>query len=71
MDFFFGSGTTGHAINELNIEDNGSRKYILVQIPEATDEGSEAYKAGYKNISNIIIERNKRVVEKLIEEKKK
>jgi len=70
MDFFSGLGTTGHAINELNIEDNGSRKYILVQIPEATDEGNEAYKAGYKNISNITIERNKRVVEKLIEEKK-
>jgi adenine-specific DNA-methyltransferase len=65
LDFFGGSGTTGQAINELNLEDNGNRKFILVQIPEATDEKSEAYKAGFKKISDITIERNKRVVEKI------
>lgn len=70
LDFFAGSGTTGHAVSELNIEDGGNRKFILVQLPEATDEKSEAYKAGYKKISDITIERNKRVVEKIIEEKK-
>jgi len=65
LDFFGGSGTTGQAVMELNNEDGGNRKYILVQIPEATDETSEAYKAGYKKISDITIERNKRVVEKI------
>lgn len=70
MDFFGGSGSTGQAVNELNQEDGGNRKYILVQLPEATDETSEAYKAGYKKISDITIERNKRVVEKIIKEKK-
>ncbi len=70
LDFFAGSGTTAHAINELNTEDKGTRKYILVQLPEATDPRSEAYKAGYKKISDITIERNKRVIEKIIEEKK-
>lgn len=71
LDFFGGSGTTGQAVMELNQEDGGNRKFILVQIPEATDKSSEAYKAGYKKISDITIERNKRVVAKLIEEKKK
>lgn len=66
IDFFSGSGTTGQAVTELNIEDGGNRKYILVQLPEKTDENSEAYKAGYKKISDITIERNKRVIEKLI-----
>ncbi len=70
LDFFSGSGTTGQAITELNQEDGGNRKYILVQLPEQTDEKSEAYKAGYKKISDITIERNKRVVEKIIKEKK-
>ena len=70
MDFFAGSGTTGQAVTELNQEDGGNRKYILVQLPEQTDEKSEAYKAGYKLISDITIERNKRVVEKIIKEKK-
>jgi adenine-specific DNA-methyltransferase len=70
LDFFGGSGTSGQAIIELN-KDGGNRKFILVQIPEATDESNAAYKAGYKKISDITIERNKRVVEKLIEEKKK
>lgn len=64
LDFFGGSGTTGHAISELN-EDGKNRKFILIQIPEATDEKSEAYKAGYKKISDITIERNKRVIEKI------
>ncbi len=70
LDFFAGSGTTGHAVTELNQEDGGNRKYILVQLPEAIDEKSEACKAGYKRISDITIERNKRVIEKIIEEKK-
>jgi adenine-specific DNA-methyltransferase len=70
LDFFGGSGSTGHAISLMNNEDGGNRKYILVQIPEATDENGEAYKAGYKKISDITIERNKRVIEKIIEEKK-
>ncbi len=70
LDFFAGSGTTGHAIYELNKEDGINKKFILVQIPEATDEKGDAYKAGFKKISDITIERNKRVVQKLIEEKK-
>jgi len=69
LDFFGGSGSTGHAISELNKLDEGNRKYILIQIPEATGENSEAYKAGYKKISDITIERNKRVIEKIITEK--
>lgn len=70
LDFFAGSGTTGQAIIELNKEDGGNRKFILIQIPEATDKSNEAFKAGYKKISEITIERNKRVVQKIIEEKK-
>ena len=70
LDFFAGSGTTGQAIMELNKEDGGNRKFILIQIPEATDKSNEAFKAGYKKISEITIERNKRVVQKIIEEKK-
>jgi adenine-specific DNA-methyltransferase len=69
LDFFGGSGTTGQAIIELN-KDGGNRKFILVQIPEATDESNEAFKAGFKKISDITIERNKRVIERIIEEKK-
>jgi adenine-specific DNA-methyltransferase len=69
LDFFGGSGSTGHSIFNINQDDNGNRKFILVQIPEATDEKSEAYKAGYKKISDITIERNKRVVENIIKEK--
>lgn len=68
LDFFGGSGTTGQAIMELNKEDGGNRKFILVQIPEATDEKSEAYKAKFKKISDITIERNKRVVAKIEKE---
>lgn len=71
LDFFGGSGTTGQAVSELNQKDGGNRKYILVQIPEATDQKTDAYSAGYKKISDITIERNKRVIEKTIEEKKK
>ena len=68
LDFFGGSGTTGHSVLDLN-KDGGNRKFILVQIPEATDERSEAYKAGYKKISDITIERNKRVVSKILKDK--
>ena len=70
LDFFGGSGTTGQAVSELNIY-GGNRKFILIQIPEATDEKSEAFKAGYKKISDVTIERNKRVINNIIEEKKK
>lgn len=69
MDFFAGSGTTGHASLDL-VNENGGRKFILIQLPESTEEKSEAYKAGYNKISDITIERNKRVVEKIIKEKK-
>ncbi|MDI9363834.1 MAG: site-specific DNA-methyltransferase [Flavobacterium sp.] len=65
LDFFGGSGSTSQAIFELNTIDNFNRRYILVQIPELTDKKTEAYKAGYKKISDITIERNKRVVEKI------
>jgi adenine-specific DNA-methyltransferase len=70
LDFFGGSGVTGQAVMELNEADSGNRKFILVQLPERTDEKSEAYKAGYKLISDITIERNKRVVNRIIEEKR-
>lgn len=69
LDFFAGSGTTSHAVMDMNRKDNDNRKFILVQIPELTDEKSEAYKAGYKKISDITIERNKRVIQKLEKEK--
>jgi adenine-specific DNA-methyltransferase len=69
LDFFGGSGSTGHAVSFLNNNDKGTRKYILVQVPEKTDENSEAFKAGYKKISDITIERNKRVVQNIIKEK--
>ena len=69
LDFFAWSGTTGQAVMELNREDGGNRQYILVQLPELTDEKSEAYKAGYKRISDITIERNKRVIERMEEKK--
>lgn len=70
LDFFAGSGTTGQAIDELNELDGANRKYILVQLPEATDEKSEAFKAGHKKISNITIERNKRVIDNILAAKK-
>jgi adenine-specific DNA-methyltransferase len=66
LDFFSGSATTAHAVMQLNAEDRGERKYICVQIPEPTDEKSEAYKAGYKNICEIGKERIRRAGEKII-----
>jgi adenine-specific DNA-methyltransferase len=65
LDFFAGSGTTAQAIMELNKEDGGNRKFILVQLPEKTDENSEAYKAGYLTIADICKERVRRVIKKL------
>ena len=65
LDFFSGSGSTGHALMEYNREDKTNLNFILVQLPEQTDEFSEAYKAGYKKISDITIARNQKVVEKL------
>ena len=60
LDFFSGSGTTAHAVMQLNAKDGGNRKFIMVQLPEKTDEKSEAYKAGYKNICEIGKERIRR-----------
>ncbi|MFW5649743.1 MAG: site-specific DNA-methyltransferase [Candidatus Alkaliphilus sp. MAG34] len=68
LDFFSGSATTAHAVMELNAEDGGNRKYIMVQLPELTDEKSEAHKAGFKNISEIGKERIRRAGEKIKEE---
>ena len=65
LDFFSGSCTTAHAIMQLNAEDGGNRKYIMVQLPELTDEKSEAYKAGYKNICEIGKERIRRAGAKI------
>jgi adenine-specific DNA-methyltransferase len=65
LDFFAGSGTTAHAMMDLNAEDGGSRKFICVQLPEVTDEESEAYNAGYKNIAEISRERIRRAGEKI------
>lgn len=64
LDFFSGSATTAHAVMELNSEDNGSRKFIMIQLPEPTSPKSEAYKAGFKNICEIGKERIRRVGEK-------
>jgi adenine-specific DNA-methyltransferase len=66
LDFFSGSATTAHAVMQLNAEDGGKRKFIMVQIPEQTDEESEAYKAGYKNICEIGKERLRRAGRKII-----
>ena len=68
LDFFSGSATTAHAVMKLNAEDNGKRKFIMVQLPEMTDEKSEAYKAGYKNICEIGKERIRRAAKKIVEE---
>jgi adenine-specific DNA-methyltransferase len=68
LDFFSGSATTAHAVIQLNTEDGGNRKYIMVQIPEKTDTSSEAYKAGYKNICEIGKERIRRAGKKILEE---
>ena len=69
MDFFSGSATTAHAVMQLNAEDGGRRKFIMVQLPEACDEKSEAYKAGYKTICDIGKERIRRAGQKIVEEK--
>ena len=65
LDFFSGSATTAHAVMQLNAEDGGHRKFIMVQLPEACDEKSEAYKAGYKNICEIGKERIRRAGRKI------
>lgn len=70
LDFFSGSATTAHAVMQLNAEDGGNRKFIMVQLPELTDEKSEAYKAGYKNICEIGKERIRRAGKKIKEENK-
>lgn len=70
LDFFSGSATTAHAVMQLNAEDGGSRKFIMVQLPEKTDEKSEAYKTGYKNICEIGKERIRRAGKKIEEELK-
>ena len=68
LDFFSGSATTAHAVMQLNAEDGGNRRFIMVQLPENTDEKSEAYKAGYKNICEIGKERIRRAGRKIKEE---
>ena len=68
LDFFSGSSTTAHATMQLNAEDGGNRKWIMVQLPEETDEKSEAYKAGYKNIPEIARERIRRAGDKIATE---
>ena len=67
LDFFSGSATTAHAVMQLNAEDGGHRKFIMIQLPEPCDEKSEAYKAGYKNICEIGKERIRRAGEKIKE----
>ncbi len=68
LDFFSGSATTAHAVMQLNAEDGGNRQFIMVQLPEVTDEKSEAFKAGYKNICEIGKERIRRAGAKIKEE---
>lgn len=68
LDFFSGSATTAHAVMQLNAEDGGNRKFIMVQLPEKTDPQSEAYKAGYPNICEIGKERIRRAGKKIKEE---
>ena len=70
LDFFSGSSTTAHAVMQLNAEDGGNRKFIMVQLPEKTDEKSEAYKAGYENICEIGKERIRRAGQKILEDNK-
>lgn len=70
LDFFSGSATTAHAVMDLNAEDGGKRKYIMVNLPEETEENSEAYKAGYKNICEIGKERIRRAGEKILADNK-
>ena len=68
LDFFSGSASTAHAVMQLNAEDGGHRKFIMVQLPEATDEKSEAYKAGYKNICEIGKERIRRAGQQILKQ---
>lgn len=68
LDFFSGSATTAHAVMQLNAEDGGNRKFIMVQLPEKCDENGEAYKAGYKTICEIGKERIRRAGKKIKEE---
>jgi len=70
LDFFSGSATTAHAVMQLNAEDGGNRKFIMVQLQEPCDESSEAFKAGYKNICEIGKERIRRAGEKIKEDNK-
>jgi adenine-specific DNA-methyltransferase len=70
LDFFAGSATTAHAVLDLNKEDGGNRRFICVQLPEPTDENSEAHKAGYQNIADIGKERIRRVIAKIRQERK-
>lgn len=70
LDFFSGSSTTAHAVMQLNAEDGGNRKFIMVQFPEICDEKSEAFKAGYKTIAEIGKERIRRAGKKIVEELK-
>lgn len=70
LDFFSGSSTTAHAVMQLNAEDKGKRKFIMVQLPEECTEKSEAFKAGYKNICEIGKERIRRAGDKIVEENK-
>lgn len=65
LDFFAGSGTTAHAVMALNAEDKGTRKFVLVQLPEALDKDSEAFKAGFKTIADLAIDRIRRANKKL------
>ncbi|EPR73436.1 Type III restriction-modification system methylation subunit [Winogradskyella psychrotolerans RS-3] len=68
LDFFSGSATTAHATIQLNLEDSGNRKYVMVQLPEYTDEKSEAFKSGFKTIDEIGKERIRRAAKKIVEE---
>lgn len=70
LDFFSGSATTAHAVMQLNLEDGGDRRFVMVQLPELTEEKSEAFKAGYKNICEIGKERIRRAGKKILEEQK-
>lgn len=70
LDFFSGSATTAHAVMQINAEDGGKRKFIMVQLPEKCDEKSEAYKAGYKTICEIGKERIRRAGKKILDEQK-
>lgn len=68
LDFFAGSSTTAHAVMKLNAEDGGNRKFIMIQLPEKTDENSDAYKEGHKNIAEISKERIRRAGKKILED---